>query len=99
MITSLIEVLELPNFGHMTTFTILIESRDKILLVTSQTEIMTPKPLFEYTFILRRPRVASFVDIIKFVTTFIKNIFKDSKKVERIRNYVSRCNLYLYFLI
>ena len=31
MITSLIEMLELPNFGHMTTSTIYFESRDKIL--------------------------------------------------------------------
>ena len=41
MITSPIEMLELPNFGHMTTSTILFESRDKILLVKLWTEIMT----------------------------------------------------------
>ena len=41
VITSLIQMLELSNFGHMTTSTIYIESRDKILLVTSWTEIMT----------------------------------------------------------
>ena len=41
MITSLIKMLELPNFGHMITSTIQFESRDKILLVTSQTEVMT----------------------------------------------------------
>ena len=35
MITSLIEMLELPNFGHMTASTIKFESRDNILLVTS----------------------------------------------------------------
>ena len=29
MITSLIEMLELPLFGHMTTSTIFFESRDK----------------------------------------------------------------------
>ena len=33
MITSLIEVLEFPNFGHMTTFIINFESLDKILLI------------------------------------------------------------------
>ena len=27
----------------------------------------------------------------------IKTIFKDSKKVKKTRNYVSKCNLYLYF--
>ena len=40
MITSVTETLELPDFGHMTTSTILIEACDKILLVTSWTEIM-----------------------------------------------------------
>ena len=38
MITSLIEMLEPPNFGHMTTCTIEFESHDKILLVTSWTK-------------------------------------------------------------
>ena len=42
MITFPLEMLELPNFGHMTTSTILSKSRDKILLVTSQTETMMP---------------------------------------------------------
>ena len=40
MITSLTEMLELPNFGRMTTFT-LFELRDKIGLVTFWVEIMT----------------------------------------------------------
>ena len=35
MITSLIEILELPNFGHMTTSTIWFESRDNILMAES----------------------------------------------------------------
>ena len=48
---------------------------------------------------LRCPRVAIFADIIKIVTMFIKTISKDSKIVKRIRSYVSKCNLYLYFLI
>ena len=41
MITALIEMLELPNFGHMTTSTKQFESCDKILLATLWTEIMT----------------------------------------------------------
>ena len=41
MITSLIEILELLNFGHMITSTTKFESRDKTLLVTSWTKIMT----------------------------------------------------------
>ena len=27
---------------------------------------------------------------------FIKTIFKDSKKAKTIRNYVSKCNLYIF---
>ena len=42
-------------------------------------------------------KVAIFADIIKIVTMFIKRIFKDSKKVTI--NYVSKCNLYLLFLV
>ena len=34
-------MLELPNFGHMTTSTIKFGLYDKILMVTSQTEYMT----------------------------------------------------------
>ena len=44
MITSFIEMLELPGFGHMTT--IQFDSRDKILLMTSWTQIMTPYDLY-----------------------------------------------------
>ena len=54
---------------------------------------------FQKTFIFRRPGAAILADIIKIVTMFIKTIFKDSKKFKRIRNYVSKRNLYLYFLI
>ena len=50
-------------------------------------------------FNLGRLRVANFADIIKIATMFIKTTFKDSKKLKRIRNYVLKCNLYLYFLI
>ena len=34
-------MLELPSFGHMTTSATKFESHDKILMVTSWTEIMT----------------------------------------------------------
>ena len=37
-------MLKLPNFDHMTTSTKQFDSRDKILLVTSLTEIMTSFP-------------------------------------------------------
>ena len=43
---------------------------------------------FQNTFILRR-----------LLTMFIKTIFKDLIKVKRIRNYVTKCSLYLHFLI
>ena len=55
--------------------------------------------LFQNTFILGRSRVAFFADIIKILTFFIKRNFKDSKKVKRFRIYISKCSLYLYFLI
>ena len=76
-----------------------VESHDKILLVMSSTEIMTPWPLFQNIVILRRPGVAIFADIIKIITRSIKQIFKDSGKAKRTRNCVLKCNLYLYFLI
>ena len=49
--------------------------------------------------ILRWPGVVIFADIIKIVTIFIKAITKDSRKVKRIRNYLSNSNLYVYFLM
>ena len=51
------------------------------------------------TFLLRRPRVTNFPDIIKVSTMFIKTTFNDSKKVKPIGNYALKRNLYLYFLI
>ena len=52
-----------------------------------------------FPFTSRRPKVAIFADIMKIVTMFINNIFLNSKKVKRIRNYISKRSLYLYFLI
>ena len=63
-------------------------------------QVLFLQNLFQNTFILRRPTVAIFADIIKIVIVFITTIFKDSKKkVKIIRNYVSKRSLYLYFLI
>ena len=59
---------------------------------------MTSQNLFQNAVILRKPGVAIVADISKIVTMFIKKIFKDLRKVRRIRNYISKCNLYLYFL-
>ena len=41
IVTSFTEMLELLNVGHMTSPTIQLKSLDKILLVTSWSEIMT----------------------------------------------------------
>ena len=60
---------------------------------------MTPESLFQNIVILRRPGVPIFADIIKIITRFIKTSFKDSRKAKRIRNYVLKYNIYLYFLI
>ena len=50
-------------------------------------------------FILRRPGVVIFGDIIKIVTMFIKRVTKDSGKVKKNRNYVSKPSLYVDFLM
>ena len=47
----------------------------------------------------KKTGVAIFADFIKTLTIFFITIFKDSRKVKMNRNYVSKCNLYLYFLI
>ena len=43
-------------------------------------------------------RVAIFADIIKFVTVFIKTIFKTQKIFKKLET-VSKCSLYHFFLI
>ena len=65
----------------------------------SWTGLVTSQPLFQNTFVLKRPRVANFANIIKIPTMFVKAAFKESKKVVKNINYVSKCNLYQYFLI
>ena len=48
---------------------------------------------------LRKSGVAIYADIIKLLAIFIITIFNDSRKLKMIRNYVSKCSPYLYFLI
>ena len=84
MITSFIEMLELPNFGHLTATTILFESRDKILLVTSLAEVMTSQPLFLNTFILRRPRIANLMTSSKLQPYLLKQPLKIQKKLKEL---------------
>ena len=64
----------------MTTSTVLFESRDKILSMTSGAKIMTLKTLSESTFVLGRRRVTIFVYINKIVSMLIRTIIKDSNK-------------------
>ena len=64
-------------------------------MVTLWSEIMTSKAFFPKNFVLRRPRVAIFADIIKIVTISITTALKDSRIVRRITNYVFDWNLYL----
>ena len=56
---------------------------------------MTSKAFFPKNFVLRRPRVAIFADIIKIVTISITTALKDSRIVRRITNYVFDWDLYL----
>ena len=44
--------------------------------------------IFQNTFILRRPRVANFAEIIKVSTMFIKTTFKDSKKLKELEIFL-----------
>ena len=84
MITSFIEMLELPNFGHLNATTILFESRDKILLMTSLAEVMTSQPLFLNTFILRRPRIANLMTSSKLQPYLLKQPLKIQKKLKEL---------------
>ena len=82
--TSLIEILELPKCGHMTSSTISFESRDNILLVTSWTEIMRSQRLFQNTFILRRSRVSLLKEPLKnknYTKMQSMSVFLDIKKL------------------
>ena len=54
---------------------------------------------FSKNLYFKKAGVAIFAGIIKIVNIFIKTILKDSRKVIKIRNYVSKWDLYLYFLI
>ena len=78
-------MLQLPNFGHMTTCTKQFESYDKKFLVTSWKEILAPYFSFQNIFILRWLGAPSFDEIIKIAIMFIKTTFQDSITVKRIR--------------
>ena len=96
--------IEVMNFSYRNTRVSKLSSHDRTynmiwvtwwnFVSTSWSKIMVSKLLFQNSFILRRPRVGILADIIKIVT-----LKKSQKKFERITNYVSKWNLYLYFLI
>ena len=46
--------------------------------------------IFQNTFILRRPRVANFTDIIKITNTYIKTTFKDLKEAKKNQKFCTR---------
>ena len=45
---------------------------------------MTPYSLFQNTFVLNRPKVVNFADIIKIAIRVIKAVFKDTKKLKEL---------------
>ena len=53
-----------------------------------RSEIIKSWSLNQNTVILRKSRHVNFAEIFKIATIFIKIIFKYSKKVKSIRNYV-----------
>ena len=57
----------------------------QILLVRSWTEDITPLPLFQNTFILRRSIVANFADMIKVATCLFKEPLKIQKKFKELK--------------
>ena len=69
-------MLELPNFGHMTTH--LQYSLKHVINFVSD---VLDRNYDVINFILSWPRVANFDNIIKFGIMFIKITFKDSKKL------------------
>ena len=75
MITSLIEMQGLLNFGYMTTSTIQFESHFVGDVIDINYDLIIF--FFQNIFILRRPGEAIFADITKIVTSFIKKIFID----------------------
>ena len=46
----------------------------------------------------KRSREVNFADIIKIATMVMKTNFKDSKSLKN-RNFILKCNRYLYFFI
>ena len=81
MIASLTEMLVTKLWSHDHIYIIIWTMWHNYVNNFMWTKIMTSLLLFQNTFVLRRPRVGIFADIIKIVTMFVKTVFKNSKKV------------------
>ena len=79
----------------MNTSAISLEPHDKILLVRSSKQVMTPYLYLKKSVILRKSVVANFTDNIRIAVTLIKTTFQNSTTVKRTTNYVFKCNFYL----
>ena len=82
MITSLIEMLELPNFCQITTSTIWFDSCGKIFddVMDKIYDVIA----FISKYLLRRPRLTNFVDIIEIATMFSKTTFNVKKMLKEL---------------
>ena len=89
--TSVIEMLELPNFGHMNTSTIQFESHDKIFQNAVDTNYDVVTFISKYIYFKKDQ---SFVEIIKIIIT-VKAVFKDSKKVKKLE-VMHQSAIYIY---
>ena len=89
--TSVIEMLELPNFGHMNTSTIQFESHDKIFQNAVDTNYDVVTFISKYIYF---KKAQSFVEIIKTIIT-VKAVFKDSKKVKKLEA-MHQSAIYIY---
>ena len=94
MITSLIEMLELPNHGSH-------DHIHNIIWINFVGHVMDRSYdviafISKYLY-FRKAWGSHFCWHHKIVTFFIKTIFKDSIKVKRTKNFVSKCNLYMFF--
>ena len=82
VITSLIEMLELPHLVTWTNLQYNLNHVMKFCWWCHQQELWC-QPLFQNTIILRKPGVAIFADIIKILTRFIKKIFRLKKSYKK----------------
>ena len=81
MITSFIEMLELPDVGHITTSTMQFSRTIKFCWWRNGHKLWR-RNLYSKFLYFKKIYSSNFADII------IKTTFKDSKKVKRIRSYV-----------